>query len=73
MPIFIRESHQLFFPQMLHEELLFPAILSKSGAAETSWGGWSSRQTPRVLLEADFFPQLVADWGQAFHNMDFVV
>lgn len=58
---------------MLHEELLFPAILSKSGAAETSWGGWSSRQTPRVLLEADFFPQLVADWGQAFHNMDFVV
>lgn len=44
-----------------------------SEAAETSWGGGSSRQPPRVLVQADFFPQLVVDWGQAFHNMDFVV
>lgn len=30
--------HQHFFPKKLCEELLFPAILRKSGAAEISWG-----------------------------------
>ena len=58
---------------MLHGDLLYPVLLSKSEAAQTFCGGRRRRQAPWDLLEADFFSQLVADWGQAFYNMDFVV
>lgn len=54
---------------MRPEQLLFPAIqklLRHLGA------GGTATWLPGVRAQADLFPQLAADWGQAFHNMDCV-